>query len=151
MLHHGWGVFMLLMICVCLSVFSDEEFHRICWRFDSALHIQCAPYAWGGKVLQCEVQTHYQSQCLFSASRQVSLVCQVSAKKRRMLWECCCTLPFSCLHRNNLTIVDLIMVHGQGTTESLRLAGKAPGLGNSLRFKLTEAFLKDCSDGECQS
>ncbi|XP_005166018.2 transmembrane protein 131 isoform X1 [Danio rerio] len=48
--------------------------------------------------------------------------------------------------RNNLTIVDLIMVHGQGTTESLRLAGKAPGLGSSLRFKLTESFLKDCSE-----
>lgn len=141
---------MLLMNSVCFSVFSDEEFHRFCRRFDSALCIQCAPNAWGGKVLQCEVQTHYQSQCLFSASRQVSLVFQMSAENR-MLWECCCTLPLSSLHRNNLTIVDLIMVHGQGTTESLKLAGKAPGLGSSLRFKLTEAFLKDCSDGECQN
>ncbi|KAI7807286.1 transmembrane protein 131 isoform X1 [Triplophysa rosa] len=48
--------------------------------------------------------------------------------------------------RNNLTVVDLIVVHGRGTTESLKLAGKAPGVGSSLRFKLTEAFLKDCSD-----
>nr|XP_055068518.1 transmembrane protein 131 isoform X1 [Misgurnus anguillicaudatus] len=48
--------------------------------------------------------------------------------------------------RNNLTVIDLIMVHGRGTTESLRLAGKAPGVGTSLRFKLTEAFLKDCLD-----
>ncbi|XP_051567447.1 transmembrane protein 131-like isoform X2 [Myxocyprinus asiaticus] len=48
--------------------------------------------------------------------------------------------------RNNLTVVDLIMVHGQGTTESLKLAGKAPGVGSSLRFKLTETFLKDCSE-----
>ncbi|XP_051563177.1 transmembrane protein 131-like isoform X3 [Myxocyprinus asiaticus] len=48
--------------------------------------------------------------------------------------------------RNNLTVVDLIMVHGQGTTESLKLAGKAPGLGSSLRFKLTETFLRDCSE-----
>lgn len=46
-----------------------------------------------------------------------------------------------------MTVVDLIMVHGRGTTESLRLAGKAPGVGTSLRFKLTEAFLKDCLDG----
>uniref|UniRef100_A0A672M950 Transmembrane protein 131 n=1 Tax=Sinocyclocheilus grahami TaxID=75366 RepID=A0A672M950_SINGR len=53
--------------------------------------------------------------------------------------------------RNNLTVVDLIMVHGQGTTESLRLAGKAPGLGSSLRFKLTEAFLKDCSEGKSKA
>uniref|UniRef100_A0A672RR81 Transmembrane protein 131 n=1 Tax=Sinocyclocheilus grahami TaxID=75366 RepID=A0A672RR81_SINGR len=50
--------------------------------------------------------------------------------------------------RNNLTVVDLIVVHGQGTTESLRLAGKAPGLGSSLRFKHTEALLKDCSEGK---
>uniref|UniRef100_A0A8B9JUU7 Transmembrane protein 131 n=1 Tax=Astyanax mexicanus TaxID=7994 RepID=A0A8B9JUU7_ASTMX len=50
--------------------------------------------------------------------------------------------------RNNLTVVDLIMVHGQGTRESLRLAGKAPGPGSSLRFKMTEALLKDCSDSE---
>uniref|UniRef100_A0A8C1FB92 Transmembrane protein 131 n=1 Tax=Cyprinus carpio carpio TaxID=630221 RepID=A0A8C1FB92_CYPCA len=53
--------------------------------------------------------------------------------------------------RNNLTVVDLIVVHGQGTTESLRLAGKAPGLGGSLRFKLTEAFLKDCSEGKSKA
>uniref|UniRef100_A0A8C1QLV9 Transmembrane protein 131 n=1 Tax=Cyprinus carpio TaxID=7962 RepID=A0A8C1QLV9_CYPCA len=52
--------------------------------------------------------------------------------------------------RNNLTVVDLIVVHGQGTTESLRLAGKTPGLGSSLRFKLTEAFLKDCSDAKAK-
>ncbi|XP_059427078.1 transmembrane protein 131-like isoform X2 [Carassius carassius] len=52
--------------------------------------------------------------------------------------------------RNNLTVVDLIMVHGQGTTESLRLAGKTPGLGSSLRFKLTEAFLKDCSEAKAK-
>uniref|UniRef100_A0A9J7YFU2 Transmembrane protein 131 n=1 Tax=Cyprinus carpio carpio TaxID=630221 RepID=A0A9J7YFU2_CYPCA len=52
--------------------------------------------------------------------------------------------------RNNLTVVDLIVVHGQGTTESLRLAGKAPGLGGSLRFKLTEAFLKDCSEAKAK-
>uniref|UniRef100_A0A673JE07 Transmembrane protein 131-like n=1 Tax=Sinocyclocheilus rhinocerous TaxID=307959 RepID=A0A673JE07_9TELE len=52
--------------------------------------------------------------------------------------------------RNNLTVVDLIVVHGQGTTESLRLAGKAPGLGSSLRFKHTEAFLKDCSEAKAK-
>ncbi|XP_062853334.1 transmembrane protein 131 [Trichomycterus rosablanca] len=48
--------------------------------------------------------------------------------------------------RNNLTVLDLIMVHGQGSRESLKLAGKHPGPGSSLRFKLTEALLKDCSE-----
>ncbi|NXA40959.1 TM131 protein, partial [Eudromia elegans] len=48
--------------------------------------------------------------------------------------------------RNNLTVLDAIMVQGQGTTESLRLAGKPPGLGSSLRFKITEALLRDCSE-----
>lgn len=50
--------------------------------------------------------------------------------------------------RNNLTVVDAIMVEGQGTTESLKVAGKPPGPGSSLRFKITEALLKDCSESE---
>ncbi|KAK3575261.1 hypothetical protein QTP86_023458 [Hemibagrus guttatus] len=50
--------------------------------------------------------------------------------------------------RNNLTVVDLIMVRGQGTRESLKLAGKHPGPGSSLRFKMTEALLKDCSENK---
>nr|XP_054365892.1 transmembrane protein 131 isoform X2 [Mirounga angustirostris] len=48
--------------------------------------------------------------------------------------------------RNNLTVVDAVMVQGQGTTENLRVAGKLPGPGSSLRFKITEALLKDCTD-----
>ncbi|NWR31468.1 TM131 protein, partial [Tachuris rubrigastra] len=48
--------------------------------------------------------------------------------------------------RNNLTVIDAIMVQGQGTTESLKIAGKPPGPGSSLRFKITEALLKDCSE-----
>uniref|UniRef100_A0A8D0E9G6 Transmembrane protein 131 n=1 Tax=Salvator merianae TaxID=96440 RepID=A0A8D0E9G6_SALMN len=48
--------------------------------------------------------------------------------------------------RNNLTVMDAVMVQGQGTTESVRLAGKLPGLGSSLRFKITEALLKDCTE-----
>uniref|UniRef100_A0A452RKU8 Uncharacterized protein n=1 Tax=Ursus americanus TaxID=9643 RepID=A0A452RKU8_URSAM len=46
--------------------------------------------------------------------------------------------------RNNLTVLDAVMVQGQGTTENLRVAGKLPGPGSSLRFKITEALLKDC-------
>ncbi|MEJ1285250.1 transmembrane protein 131 [Cricetulus griseus] len=48
--------------------------------------------------------------------------------------------------RNNLTVMDAVMVQGQGTTENLRVAGKLPGPGSSLRFKITEALLKDCLD-----
>ncbi|XP_015266688.1 PREDICTED: transmembrane protein 131 isoform X1 [Gekko japonicus] len=48
--------------------------------------------------------------------------------------------------RNNLTVIDAIMVKGQGTTESLKVAGKPPGPGSSLRFKITEALLKDCTE-----
>uniref|UniRef100_A0A1A8BHX9 Transmembrane protein 131 n=2 Tax=Nothobranchius kadleci TaxID=1051664 RepID=A0A1A8BHX9_NOTKA len=48
--------------------------------------------------------------------------------------------------RNNLTVIDTIVLHGRGTTESLKLAGKLPGQGSSLRFKMTEALLKDCTE-----
>ncbi|XP_029005175.1 transmembrane protein 131 isoform X2 [Betta splendens] len=48
--------------------------------------------------------------------------------------------------RNNLTVIDTIVLHGRGTTESLKVAGKPPGQGSSLRFKMTESLLKDCTD-----
>ncbi|XP_053163817.1 transmembrane protein 131 isoform X2 [Hemicordylus capensis] len=48
--------------------------------------------------------------------------------------------------RNNLTVMEALMVKGQGTTESMRVAGKPPGPGSSLRFKITEALLKDCTE-----
>lgn len=48
--------------------------------------------------------------------------------------------------RNNLTVIDLITVKGQGSNENIKIGGKSPGPGSFLRFKITEAFLKDCSD-----
>ncbi|XP_012716600.2 transmembrane protein 131 [Fundulus heteroclitus] len=48
--------------------------------------------------------------------------------------------------RNNLTVIDTIVLHGRGTTESLKVSGKPPGQGSSLRFKMTEALLKDCTE-----
>ncbi|KAF7646763.1 hypothetical protein LDENG_00182760 [Lucifuga dentata] len=48
--------------------------------------------------------------------------------------------------RNNLTVIDTIVLQGWGTTESLKVAGKSPGQGSSLRFKMTEALLKDCTE-----
>lgn len=64
-------------------------------------------------------------------------------------FACVWFLTLIIFFRNNLTVVDLVMVHGQGTRESLKLAGKHPGPGSSLRFKMTEALLKDCSESEC--
>ncbi|XP_072295624.1 transmembrane protein 131 isoform X2 [Eucyclogobius newberryi] len=48
--------------------------------------------------------------------------------------------------RNNLTVIDTIVLQGRGTTESLKVAGKAPGQGSFLRFKLTEGLLRDCNE-----
>ncbi|XP_036835286.1 transmembrane protein 131 isoform X2 [Oncorhynchus mykiss] len=48
--------------------------------------------------------------------------------------------------RNNLTVIDVIVVRGQGTTGSLQVAGKLPGPDSSLRFQMTEALLKDCTE-----
>ncbi|KAJ8247017.1 hypothetical protein GJAV_G00257820 [Gymnothorax javanicus] len=48
--------------------------------------------------------------------------------------------------RNNLTVVDYILLQGQGSVESLRVDEKPPGPGSSLRFKITEALLKNCSN-----
>ncbi|PIO37856.1 hypothetical protein AB205_0142310, partial [Aquarana catesbeiana] len=48
--------------------------------------------------------------------------------------------------RNNLTVIDVITVKGQGANENIKIGGKPPGPGSPLRFKITEGFLKDCSD-----
>uniref|UniRef100_A0A8C5QC89 Transmembrane 131 like n=1 Tax=Leptobrachium leishanense TaxID=445787 RepID=A0A8C5QC89_9ANUR len=47
--------------------------------------------------------------------------------------------------RNNLTILDTITVEGVGATEMLRVGGRLPGIGGSLRFKVPESTLMDCS------
>uniref|UniRef100_A0A8C4QRV2 Transmembrane protein 131 n=1 Tax=Eptatretus burgeri TaxID=7764 RepID=A0A8C4QRV2_EPTBU len=56
------------------------------------------------------------------------------------------TISSLVLIRNNLTILDGIVVSGQGVSESLRLGGKVPSPNSSLRFKVTESFLRDCTD-----
>ncbi|XP_077333193.1 transmembrane protein 131-like isoform X2 [Lithobates pipiens] len=46
--------------------------------------------------------------------------------------------------RNNLTFLDMITVEGHGAREMLRVGGRLPGVGGSLRFKVPESTLMDC-------
>ncbi|XP_032915442.1 transmembrane protein 131-like isoform X9 [Catharus ustulatus] len=48
------------------------------------------------------------------------------------------------LIRNNLTILDVVNVEGFGAKELLKVGGRLPGTGGSLRFKVPEATLMDC-------
>ncbi|KAG8543343.1 hypothetical protein GDO81_024870, partial [Engystomops pustulosus] len=46
--------------------------------------------------------------------------------------------------RNNLTVLDMVTVEGFGAREILRVGGRLPGIGGSLRFKVPESTLMDC-------
>nr|CAB3258637.1 transmembrane protein 131 [Phallusia mammillata] len=48
------------------------------------------------------------------------------------------------LIRNNLTVLDSLLVGGVGVKEELKLGGKLSNRRESLRFKLTESLLRDC-------
>ncbi|XP_036914261.1 transmembrane protein 131-like [Sturnira hondurensis] len=48
------------------------------------------------------------------------------------------------LIRNNLTVMDVIGVEGFGARELLKVGGRLPGAGGSLRFKVPESTLMDC-------
>lgn len=50
--------------------------------------------------------------------------------------------------RNNLTVFDLVLVKGFGAKELLRVGGKLPGPGASLRFNVPQSTLMECRDGE---
>ncbi|CAB1460891.1 unnamed protein product [Pleuronectes platessa] len=49
--------------------------------------------------------------------------------------------------RNNLTVFDMVTVQGHGAKELLRIGGKLPGLGASLRFNVPQSTLMECRDG----
>ncbi|XP_049328514.1 transmembrane protein 131-like isoform X4 [Astyanax mexicanus] len=51
------------------------------------------------------------------------------------------------LIRNNLTVFDLVLVKGFGAKELLRVGGKLPGAGASLRFNVPQSTLMECRDG----
>ncbi|XP_012922681.1 transmembrane protein 131-like isoform X2 [Heterocephalus glaber] len=48
------------------------------------------------------------------------------------------------LIRNNLTVIDVVGVEGFGARELLKVGGRLPGAGGSLRFKVPESTLMDC-------
>ncbi|XP_029288734.1 LOW QUALITY PROTEIN: transmembrane protein 131-like [Cottoperca gobio] len=49
--------------------------------------------------------------------------------------------------RNNLTVFDMMTVQGHGAKELLRVGGKLPGQGASLRFNVPQSTLMECRDG----
>ncbi|XP_037328273.2 transmembrane protein 131-like isoform X1 [Pungitius pungitius] len=49
--------------------------------------------------------------------------------------------------RNNLTVFDMMTVRGHGAKELLRIGGKMPGPGGSLRFNVPQSTLMECRDG----
>ncbi|XP_062373594.1 transmembrane protein 131-like [Sardina pilchardus] len=51
------------------------------------------------------------------------------------------------LIRNNLTVFDMVTVKGLGAKELLRVGGKLPGPGASLRFNVPQSTLMECRDG----
>ncbi|XP_023579437.1 transmembrane protein 131-like [Octodon degus] len=48
------------------------------------------------------------------------------------------------LIRNNLTVIDVVGVEGFGARELLKVGGRLPGPGGSLRFKVPESTLMEC-------
>ena len=51
---------------------------------------------------------------------------------------------FVLMYRNNLTVVDAVVVQGQGAREEFTLNGKKPGLHSTLLFELKPSHLSDC-------
>lgn len=49
--------------------------------------------------------------------------------------------------RNNLTVFDMVTLQGHGAKELLRVGGKMPGPGASLRFNVPQSTLMECRDG----
>lgn len=43
-----------------------------------------------------------------------------------------------------MTVIDMIGVEGFGARELLKVGGRLPGAGGSLRFKVPESTLMDC-------
>ena len=54
------------------------------------------------------------------------------------------------LIRNNLTVLDALVVQGQGGAGELRLNNKRPGANSNLLFELKTSHLVDCNSKSSQ-
>ncbi|XP_077984160.1 transmembrane protein 131-like [Glandiceps talaboti] len=50
------------------------------------------------------------------------------------------------LIRNNLTILDFLLVEGQGARGEFRVSGRKPGANSTLLFELKQSHLQDCDN-----
>lgn len=53
--------------------------------------------------------------------------------------------------RNNLTILEAVVVQGQGGRGELRFSSRRPGSTSPLQFELNEKHLKNCDSEYCVS
>ncbi|GFN80733.1 transmembrane protein 131-like isoform x2 [Plakobranchus ocellatus] len=53
--------------------------------------------------------------------------------------------------RNNLTIIDAVVIQGQGRLGEMRFNNKKPGSSSALTFEMTEKHLKNCDLSERKS
>ena len=51
--------------------------------------------------------------------------------------------------RNNLTIIDAVVVQGQGRRGEMKFNDKKPGSHRALTFEMTEKHLKNCDSEYC--
>lgn len=49
-----------------------------------------------------------------------------------------------CLCRNNLTIMDTVVLTGQGCQGEMKFSNRKPGSQSPLTFEITEKHLKSC-------
>jgi len=54
----------------------------------------------------------------------------------------------NCARRNNLTIIDVVSMQGQGGYGELRFSNRKPGSQKPLTFEMSDKQLKQC-DSEC--
>ena len=57
------------------------------------------------------------------------------------LTRCCSFFPY----RNNLTVLDVVSVQGQGARGELMINGKRPSGESVLLFELKQKHLEDCT------
>ena len=59
---------------------------------------------------------------------------------KKVILTCCCSFS-----RNNLTVLDVVSVQGQGARGELMINGKRPSGDSVLLFELKQKHLEDCT------